>query len=568
MAPGIAFLNQYFLSPPGLLAALGIIPLIVFYLIKPKPEEQVMPSLTFFMKDKRSGKVSQAFHKIMRNLLILFHILMILGFAAAIAQPFIEAREEPENAVIVFDRSASMSDDYSQAKKFVNSNLAEENTLVTAGEEVSVPLEKASGSQVRRKMNSLKPQDTRTDIAAALELAADQEGTIIVASDLDQTVNSRSPGEIIQNLRNEDRNIRIMETGNENSWGIVGVNPGEKNSSIDIKNFQEKKAGIEVRVGDGARTVNVGAGEVRTVKIATGAGRNTVILEEDEMVADNKAYISIPGEKNFQAVLVTDTGNRYIKTALELMEFIDVRVVNPPVRGSLNGDVYIIGETDRLLKGTVDKIEKDVREGKSMVVFGQYGIFNKGFKSLPVEPGKAANASVEIEKPVRVNVGQTRVFKVKKTGGESLSEPDNAVIKSDYGRGEVVFYNIDNRDFRTEFLYPVFWKRLLEDLTGQPDIEQLNRRTGTSLNESSIQTPSGETVSGRTELDQAGFYNATSGTYAANLLSADESDTETAPSVRDAESSKSRKNIQNFAALLLAGLALLELFYLIYTGDA
>ncbi len=562
-----ALLNQYFLSPAGLLAALGIIPLIIFYLIKPKPEEQVMPSLTFFMKDKRSGKVKQAFHKIMRNLLILFHILMVLGFAAAIAQPFFEAEQKPEQAVIVFDRSASMSDDYEAAKQFVRSNLAEDNTLITVGEDVSVPLEKTSGSRVMRELNSRGPQDTQTDIAGALELASDYEGAIIIASDLDQTVNSRSPGETVQSFRNNDREVRIMDTSNENSWGIVGVSPGEHNSSIDIKNFQEEEAAIEVMLNGGVRTVTVGGGEVRTVRVATSTGRNTVTLEEDEMTADNSAYINVPGDKSFRAVLITDSGNEYLETALELIDFIDVEVVNPPVQQSIDGDVYIVGETDRLLRGTVDDIESDVRDGAAMVVFAQHGIFDKGFESLPVRPGNAVNESVEINKPVRANIGETRVFQGGKTRGKSLSEPDNAVIKASYGRGEVVFYNINNRDFRTEFLYPVFWKRLLEDLTDRPSIDQLNLRTGTYLNESHIETPSGETAEGQLELTDAGFYNTSSGTYAANLASADESDTETSADITGTESSKSRSNIQNFAALLLAGLALLELLYLIYTGD-
>ncbi|MFB6215450.1 MAG: BatA domain-containing protein, partial [Candidatus Aenigmatarchaeota archaeon] len=85
MLPGITnTLSKYFLQPEGLLALAALIPLLIFYLIQKKPEQQIMPSMMFFMRDKKSGKARQAFRTLLRNWLLLLHILLIAGFAAAI----------------------------------------------------------------------------------------------------------------------------------------------------------------------------------------------------------------------------------------------------------------------------------------------------------------------------------------------------------------------------------------------------------------------------------------------------------------------------------------------------
>jgi len=82
-----------------------------------------MPAMMFFMKDKKSGKAHTALRRLMRNLILLFHILLILGFAGALAHPFFESPSTSDNTVVVFDTSASMNNDIEQAREFVKSNL-------------------------------------------------------------------------------------------------------------------------------------------------------------------------------------------------------------------------------------------------------------------------------------------------------------------------------------------------------------------------------------------------------------------------------------------------------------
>lgn len=561
-----AFLNSYFLSPYGLLAALGLVPLILFYLMKPEPEEQVMPSLAFFMKKQRSGKANQALHRLIMNLLLIFHILMVLGFAAAAAEPYVTADQKPQETVVVLDRSASMSNDVDEARKFVRQNLGAENTVVVAGEDVEVPMEKASSLRVRNYLRSYSTRDVETDIASAVEIASDYSGRVVVASDLDQTVNDRDPVETLRDLRQGGRDIQVMDTDNSNSWGIIRVEPGRNTASVDIKNFMDREAGITVDINGESRQHSVKAGSVKTVTF-TPERSNTVELEPDSMEADNRAYISVPGRKNFEVVLVSDSGNPFLEKALELIEFTSVETATPPLETVPEADAYIIGRTDRLLQTTVKQVEEETGNGAGLVVFSQPGLQDRNLESLPVRlKGGARNRSVEIEQPVRTSIGDTKVFRASKTRGESLSTPGAAMVRSGYGRGEVLFYNIKDSDFNREFMYPVFWKRVLDSLLDRPALDELNRDTGSRINGSRIETPAGERRDGEITLDEAGFYNS-SNLYAANLASEDESATEDVKFETRTVEATTEKNLQKVSAVLLALLASLELLYLIYSGD-
>ena len=562
----IAIASQYFLNPYGFLALIGLIPLLIFYLIKPQPKQQIMPSMMFFMKDKNKGKVSQALQTLFRNLLLLFHILFIIGLAAAVAQPFFEGFQQPDNGVIVLDRSASMSNDLSNAKSFANSNLAEENTLIIVGREVTVPMEDASAGQVRSYINGLSSEDVETDIGGGLESAQNYEGQVVVASDLDQTVNSRNINQIIGQLR-QTRNVKVMDFNRDNSWGIVDVKPGKGNSTVEVQNFEDESVQVGLKTDQGAKQINIDANSVETVTVQTDTGTNTVELEEDGLEADNKAFISIPEDKQFDVLYIGDQKNSYFSKAVELISFTDISYEAPPVDGDLDADVYVIGETSNLLEGTAKEIESQVESGSGLVMFGQSNLRKTGFSSAP-NVGNEEEKPVEIVKPVRASIGSTTVHSTNGFGGESLSEPRNAVMKKDLGEGQIVFYNIEDSDFNTDFMYPIFWKNILSDLTERPSSNELNIQTGQTISDSEIIKPEGETVSGEITAVQSGYYNTSNHVYAANLESTDESLTEeTDVGSEQIETQLEERNMQHMAAILLAILAMLELLYLLRIGD-
>lgn len=561
-------ISEFFLQPIGLLGLLALIPLIVFYLIRRKPEQQIMPAMMFFMKDRKSGKAHTALRKLMRNLLLLFHIILVLGFAAALAHPFFEAPASADKTVVIFDKSASMDNDVKEARNFVESNLGEENTLIIVDNDLAVKGEGVSNRQVMREIRSTETDDVETDIASALELASDYSGAVIVASDLDQTVSQKSSEDAIKNLRNNDRTVKVMDIAEENSWGIINVEPGKENSSIDVKNFMDKDASIQLRKDQSARKISIEAGSVKTVTVETEKGRNTLKLEEDSFKPDNTAYISIPEQKNYKVAFITE-GNPYFEKAVELISFTDIEVMEPPVQKEINADVYVIGNTDRVLTETVNRIEGDVKKGKSLIVFGHPGVFNLGLNSLPANKnGGYQNTTLNIRKPVKINLGPTQVINAKKNSGESYASPDHALIRSDYGDGEVFFYNIKDTEFRTNFLYPVFWKKVLQELVDQPSVNELNLETGDTIEAEQVKTPEGETLTGEVKLRKTGYYEVGSRTYAANLESEDESYSEQTNNLSENLMQElEKRNVQSLAALLLALLVLGELGYLRHIGE-
>ncbi|MFB6191183.1 MAG: BatA domain-containing protein [Candidatus Nanohaloarchaea archaeon] len=556
-------LSQNFLNPLGLLALLGLVPLLAFYFFRPEPEEKVMPSMAFFMEDKNSGNLEKAFEKLKRNFLLLLHILVIMGLAAAMANFYTEGAGRPDQAVVVFDRSASMADDMPEAKKFVKSNLGNENTLIVVGEDVEVPLESASSGKVRQYLRKMEARDVETDIAGGLSAARDYRGAIVVASDLDQSLSQRSAPQVLKEMTSGGREVRLMDTSKSNSWGIVGVNPGKANTTVEVKNFMDTRESIRVSVNGESRQKVVGPGETEPVKFSS-SHLNRVRLETDSLRADNTAYISVPPGKKFEVMLISDDGNPYLAKALELIGFTSVEQVSPPVGSGLDADVYIVGRTDRLLLETAEKIEKRVENGASLVVFAQPGI-EKKFSTVPAL-GSPVNTSVEILEPRRINVGGTTVHRMNYSG-TTLSDPGHALVRKNVGRGELLVYNVRDSDFRFDFLYPVFWKGMMADLTDRPSVQQLNVNTGDTINESWVKTPGDEKKKGEVTATQAGFYNTSGSVYAANLASVEESYTEENSLEPGNTGGSSNRAFRTLIVLLLAGVAAGELVYLRRNGD-
>ncbi|MFB6181156.1 MAG: BatA domain-containing protein [Candidatus Nanohalobium sp.] len=547
--------SNYFLNPVGLAALAALVPLITFYLIKPEPEEKVMPSMQFFMEEEEKGKIQQALRRIKKNLMLLLHLLMILLFTAAIAQLYTVGEARPEEAVIVFDASASMSDDMKAAKKFALSQAGEENTLIVSGSSLDVRLEKATKNRLKDALDSIKPKQTETDIAAAIDLAANQEGRIVVASDLDQSINSRDVESQLTSI-SADREIKIMKTDRSNDWGIIRVNAERGNSSVDIKNFQNRAEEITAYINENETRINVEGGEVRTLNFEP-EKMNTIKLENDSLNSDNTAYISIPEDETVEVAIFSKEPSEHMKKAFELIKFTESTLYSP-TRGEVpEADLYVLKDVTNQAK--LDKIVENVKNGSSVILMADKEIADREIESMPVEvEPNWYNRSVEILKPVRTSIGNVRGLEAEISGGTSLSSPKTALTRSQMGEGSIIFANFEDEDFRYNFLYPVFWKSIASELSGRTDPDKVNIKTGERLN----------TSTGLKEVEKAGFYNSSGKTYAANLASEDESFTEnvqfngTEKIERDA-----KKNLQKPLTILLLVLAGIEYSFLVYTGD-
>lgn len=561
-------LSSYFLNPAGLIGLSALLPLIIFYLIKKDPEKEVMPSFMFFQNRGDAESTSQAFRMISRNLILLFHILVVTAFALAFAEPFLESGGQPENAVLILDRSGSMAE-LGDAKNFLLKNLGEENTIIIVDDESRVVAESVSASRAQAAIRKVKPAQTETDIASGMEKTRRLEGSIFIGSDLDQTADNTDPEPIVESLSSSGRNVQVMKTERRNRHGIIDLNVGENQTSLDVKNFQQDSRTVEISSGNQTREISLEGKSVETVSFESREGENTVQLSKDEFSADNTAYFYVPEEREVEIAYLSESENPYLAKAFELIEFTTMTHYTPPVEGEINGDIYIIGSSEGILSQTVREIEEDVKSGSNLVIFGKNGFSELGFQNLPVEDkGDKLNNTVTIKEPVDTSLGEMEIRHVERNTGERYSAGSNALVKSSYGEGEFLLYNIDDRRFRNDFLYPVFWKEIASEMTERPSISGSNRKTGEELNQESITSPEGKKYSGRHKISKTGFYETSGGTVAANMLSEDESLRDTIEMENlNSEGETSELSLHRYLVALLLLLIVIELGYLYRIGD-
>ena len=93
----------------GLYAFLSLIPLIILYLIRPKPKSMQIPSLMFFLKAKSNPEKRSFFRTFTRDLLMLLQILTLIFIAGSLASPYLITKQDvvSDNIILVLDASAS-----------------------------------------------------------------------------------------------------------------------------------------------------------------------------------------------------------------------------------------------------------------------------------------------------------------------------------------------------------------------------------------------------------------------------------------------------------------------------
>jgi len=89
----------------------GLIFFILMYLIKPKPNERVIPSLMFLHREMHTQKSASFFQRFLRDILIFFHLLILLLMAVAAMHPYYNTTADvaAEYTVIVIDNDSSSS---------------------------------------------------------------------------------------------------------------------------------------------------------------------------------------------------------------------------------------------------------------------------------------------------------------------------------------------------------------------------------------------------------------------------------------------------------------------------
>lgn len=567
-----------FENPLALAALLSVIPLIILYMLRPKPAVLSIPSLMFVLKLERERKrVYASLTKIVQDPLFLIQLLMLILLSIAAAGYYYNS-EEPlsgEHTVLILDTSASMQVDsrFEDAVGIADGYVSKKNSIILASDMPLLALEGGSASAAHDIFKKVKPGAGTADLSAAITTGmrslSREGGRIIVISDFayskgDDPVASKN---LAESYGIEVNFVKVGKPADNigiiNGW--IEATDGKYGYTGVIKNYKDQNQRVKIETFRGTSgnattsfTLDVPAGETNQFTLGNlGPGITTVRLDvKDSQPVDDKAYISIPETSNQRILYITDNGKLPSKTALSLLPNSNLTVSESvPAELDKYTLVALAQKETPIADTSVERIENYVRNGGNAVFIVSGALIPEKtevdlIKILPVKPLRLEDAEYgirvkeiqksSITKDIRSNEISVRKYMsaAERTGSTTLVALENGVPILSYwqvGRGTVFYMGLSDElgenswnNFHNLPEYPVFWIKLVQWLGGTGDISEYNLETGTltSLAKTEeIRTPSKTFTSNRILFDEAGIYELSGKKIAVNLYDDRESNT-------------------------------------------
>jgi len=547
-------LSDVFLTPLGLAALLAVVPVILLYLVQPDPRRVELPTIALLLDDEQRDASNPLLERLRRNLLLVLQLLVLVALAVALAGPYVSVSESQtvEETVIVLDGSASMTVDTGDGTRFAAARAAARetttgtNSVVFAGTESRIALRSGGDTEVQATLDELAVTDVSADLGAAISQAASIAGEnarIVVFSDFadDGWTNA------VRSARARDLQVDLRQfaDGGANNVGIVDRSFSGRNVTLSVKNFGNATATRSVELGGRSRSVELGPGDIERVTLTIpGGGGRAQLTPGDAFPADDVAYVAAPADPTVDVLLLTNDRDRYLTTALSVIEEVDLTVDEPPTTVEDEYDVILYSdlEPESLLRGNVEAGRNVIEAGGGVGILAQpsppdtYGdLFLLSPNGTGQNPSVGRVTTTELTRgidfppPGTYLQGSLRAGTplVQTTGGTPL------VATQRRGPGRVLYYGyVGDDSFRFNYQYPVFWKRATFHLAGRESLASLNRGTGDRLqfgNETDVETPAGSVSARTVPLDAVGFYGVGDRRIGVSLYSEAESDVDAVP---------------------------------------
>jgi hypothetical protein len=552
-------LSDVFLTPLGLVALLAVVPVVVLYLVQPDPRRVDLPTVEFLFEGDQRDAANPLLERLTRNLLLLLQLLVLVGLAVSLAGPYVSVSESQtvEETVIVLDGSASMGVETGDGTRFGAAVAAARevttgtNSVVFAGAESRVVLGSGGDADVQATLDELGVVDTTADLGTAISQAASVAGEnarLVVFSDFadqdgwpDAVRSARA-----RNLRVE---LRQFAGGDEGNVGIVDRSFSGRNVTVAVKNFGESAATRTVALGGRSRSLELGPGDVERVTLTVPAGGGRARLTPgDAFPTDDSAYVAAPSDPTVDVLLLTNDRNRYLVTALSVIDAVDLTVDEPPTTIEDGYDVVLYSDLnpDRLLRGNVESGRDVIEAGGGVGILAQPTPPETYGDLLLLSPnGTGTNPSIgevtttELTRGIDFPPPETYLRGSARAGTPLVRTTDGTplLVTQTRGAGRVLYYGavVDDDPFRFNYQYPVFWKRAVFYLAGRESLASLNREAGGRLqfaNETRVETPDGPVTGRIVPIDSVGFYTVENRRIGVSLYSEAESDV-SAPSLAD-----------------------------------
>jgi hypothetical protein len=577
----------------GLFGFLALVPFILIYLFKPKPIEKKIPSLMFFMREGKQKKKFSFLRKLLTNLLFLIQLLIILGLAFALVEPFINYNKNAEsgNTVLVIDSSTSMQTKKDGNTRFdlalsqAKSRMDGKVSIVMASLTPDIPLENGFQTEASLLLSTLVAKESSTNIKGSMDIAdtilEQTKGNVIVFSDFITTMENDDPIVSKRLLNSRGNAVEFVDLSTDaKNVGFVDLNIQKDSTEAWIKNFNDEEVTITVSLVKGSNDVDKQSFKINPrskekIAFETLPGLSTLkITPDDDLSADNVVYISSPLKEKITVLMISNTVPTSLKNALESAKYIDLQIVEPPIIPDIDHDIVIFSNVDpgELLPGAFKDLKRYVEKGGSVVITTQEGLGQfDTLDLLPIslgEMGEQSNTLIiaenEITKDMEFGVVSRYIKSELKEEGISFLDTEDGsslIALKAYDKGKIVYYGLfdDETDFRFSPDYPIFWNNIINFLLDTEDINDYNFVIG----EKSL-------------IDKVGFYEEGIKTVAYNFLDEQESDVgkESFLSSKDHTSFISKDVEEEFKfdftmplLMIVSILVLLELVYLKFRGD-
>ena len=609
-----------FANPLALIGFLSLIPIVILYLIKPKPRDIKIPSLMFILDaERKEHRYETMLKKIIRDPLMLMQLLFLILLTLAMAAPFYSANEtvRADHTVVIIDASASMQAEnpsrFDRARDAAGKFVSGRTSIIMAKNIPVVVLQRGGRADAKSTLNSLAPGATTASIGDAILLASsmikDEKGAIVVISDFSNTdSDSIAASKMLANADGID--VTYKQVGNDAS--NIGITYGKLERIGDsyeyicnIKNYMDDKKTVSIEIlRNGKKTltdsVTVPAYSSKLFALTNVEPGATIVSlnQKDSLEIDNHAYIAIPAVEKRRILVVSETKNPPAKIALNSLHDTECSIVKPPVLPSFEDyDLIVIGNITKtsLLPGTFKDLASFVQAGGSLIILASSDLGDIDTEGLlPVQiSGKAGAAALEVSMPTEFtkDVAFEDVSAITHLGSEPADGAIVTVIADDnspmlayrkHGSGTVFYSGFGEgdstwNDFHTRVDYPIFWRQIVDWMSGVHGIEEYNVRTGRMLPLGEVQkvtTPSDTVETDNLLFDEVGGYRIGDDDIAANLYDPLESDLSIHPMSEEARTltpdlvkAEVEKELWTYLIILVMFIAGFEMYYLRVRGE-
>ena len=312
-----------FSNPLALLGLLSIIPLIVIYLIRPKPRE-VLFSSTIFLTEEKAER-SAVLSRLITDPLFWIQLLVLCSLSIAAAGPYTtEVGTPTSHLVLVVDLSASMESNFAGARALADPYLDsyQRISIVLAENVPVVALQSGSPAEARDVLSKLTPRAVSADLSSSMIMAngllGSEGGNMLVVSDFiswegDDPGDTRKLLEssgavsiVFANSKSYADNVAIV-----GGW-TIDSGQGYANHTALVHNFgQARPVPISVTGpgGTSSSSAFLGLGQDYYFSFKAFPGVNKITLDlKDAISSDNAAYVYIPEQGQRKILYLGEPG--------------------------------------------------------------------------------------------------------------------------------------------------------------------------------------------------------------------------------------------------------------------